>query len=44
MGTEDSWADCRSGGDGVGVSNGEKGKTTVTEQQLKKNLYLPFQQ
>ena len=38
-GTEDSWAgtmggtDCGSRGDGAGVSNGEKGGTTVIEQQ-----------
>ena len=36
--TEDSWAQTMgrsfgSGGDGVGVSNGEKDRTTVTEQQ-----------
>ena len=37
--TKDSWActlgdtDCGSGGGRVGVSNGEKGRTTVTDQQ-----------
>ena len=31
MGMDSGWIDW--GGDGVGVSNGEKGRTIVTEQQ-----------
>ena len=45
-GIEDSWGgtDCGSGGDGVGVSNGEKGRTTVTEQQQQKKATMKLKQ
>ena len=36
MGTDNGRIDCGSGADGVGVSHGDKGGTTITEQQLKK--------
>ena len=39
MGTDNGGIDCGSRVDGVGVSHGDKGGTTITEQQLKKNMH-----
>ena len=34
MGTDNGGIDCESMGNGVGVSKGEKGRTTVTEKKI----------
>ena len=35
MGMDKGGIDCGNGGEGIGTSKGEKGETTVTEQQQK---------